>query len=412
MNRLPPGAVSLACAALLALVGCRATEAASALAPVTHPDPSLEPVDLPARDGWQAALVLDDDVGVWTVEAAKVFGLYGCPEVVGLDDKGRCIVLWSYSGKWTPRQTVEDVEWLGALAVADLDPRLPGPEVYTGGKRGNLYRIHADDHLTFDTRVIARMPGEELHTAVAGDLDAAHAGDELLVFTGLGEAHLVLPDGAPGGGFTQRLLARLPGRVRQAVRMPEADGSSGRRVAAALRSGEVLLLDLADGRLAWEVALDEPMGLGRLALAPFSAGAPAVLYVTRDDGLVLRLEQRAGGWVREVVYAGPQGPRGVAAGRFDADPQAETLAVFGYGGRVQLLTRRPGAAWEVRTLFEDIDRGHWLAAAELDGRNGTDELLCTGYSGRIVLLARPPGYGLPGTATDPDGPAPPSGAQP
>ncbi len=90
----------------------------------------------------------------------------------------------------------------------------------------------------------------------------------------------------------------------------------------------------------------------------------------------------------------------------------KALAVFGYGGRVQLLTRRPGAAWEVRTLFEDIDRGHWLAAAELDGRNGTDELLCTGYSGRIVLLARPPGYGLPGTATDPDGPAPPSGAQP
>jgi hypothetical protein len=395
---------------MLALAACRATEAASA--PAARPDPSLEPVDLPARDGWQAALVLDDDVGVWTVEVAKVFSLYGCPEVVGLDDKGRCIVLWSYSGKWTPRQTVEDVEWLGALAVDDLDPRLPGPEVYTGGKRGNLYRIHADGHLTFDTRVIARMPGEELHTAVAGDLDAARAGGELLVFTGRGEAHLVVPDGAPGGGFTQRPLAQLPGRVRQAVRLPEADGAPGRRVAAALRSGEVLLLDLHDGRLAWEVVLEEPMGLGRLALAPFRAGAPTVLYVTRDDGLVLRLERRAGGWVREVVYAGPQGPRGVAAGRFDADPLAETLAVFGYGGRVQLLTRRPGAGWEARTLFEDIDRGHWLAAAELDGRNGTDELLCTGYSGRIVLLARPPGYGLPGMATDPDALLPPPGAQP
>lgn len=389
--------------ALLALAGCRAADVAAAPAPAARPDPAVEPVDLPALDGWLGTLVLDDDVGVWTVEAAKVFGLYGCPEVIGLDDKGRCIVLWSYSGKWTPRQTVEDIEWLGALAVADVDPRLPGPEIYTGGKRGNLYRIHADDHLTFDTRVIARMPGEELHTAVAGDLDAALAGVELLVFTGLGEAHLVAPEAGTGGGFTQRLLAQLPGRVRQAVRLPAADGTPGRRVAAALRSGEVLLMDLADGRLAWEVALDEPMGLGRLALAAPRAGAPTVLYVTRDDGLVLRLEQGAGGWAREVIYAGPQGPRGVAAGRFDADPQAETVAVFGYGGRVQLLTRRPGMAWEARTLFEDIDRGHWLAAAELDGRNGTDELLCTGYSGRIVLLARPPGYALPGTATDPDG---------
>ena len=99
-------------------------------------------------------------------------------------------------------------------------------------------------------------------------------------------------------------------------------------------------------------------------------------------------------WESEVVYLGPQGPRGIAAGRFHADPEVETVAVFGYSAKVELLSRRTGGTWEVETLFVDRDKGHWLCTAELDGRNATDELLASGYGGRIVLLSRPPGYGL------------------
>jgi len=93
-----------------------------------------------------------------------------------------------------------------------------------------------------------------------------------------------------------------------------------------------------------------------------------------------------------VIYHGPQGPRGIAAGYFDENHQVETIAIFGYSKKVELLSRR-GDGWQVETLFEDRDKGHWLAAAELDGRNNTHELLATGYSGRIVLLTRPTGYG-------------------
>ena len=66
--------------------------------------------------------------------------------------------------------------------------------------------------------------------------------------------------------------------------------------------------------------------------------------------------------------------------------------MFGYSGKVQLLSRKDGP-WKVETLFQDSDKGHWLAVAEVDGRNGTRELISSGYSGRIVLLSRPPGYG-------------------
>ena len=107
-------------------------------------------------------------------------------------------------------------------------------------------------------------------------------------------------------------------------------------------------------------------------------------------------------WKKEIIFAGPQGLRGLVAGRFHENPEVETLAVFGYSKKVQILYKKPGMPWEVETIFEDRDRGHWLESAELDGRNATDEILGSGYGGRIFMLARPPGYGLKGVATHPD----------
>jgi hypothetical protein len=74
--------------------------------------------------------------------------------------------------------------------------------------------------------------------------------------------------------------------------------------------------------------------------------------------------------------------------------------VFGYSRKVQLLTREAGG-WRAETIFEDVDKGHWMCAAELDGRNGTDEIVCSGYGARVVLLSRLPGHGLPGVAVEP-----------
>jgi len=141
------------------------------------------------------------------------------------------------------------------------------------------------------------------------------------------------------------------------------------------------------------------MGMGRIALR--RGDDPLVLYSTNDDGMVWRHERRADrGWAHELVYAGPQGPRGVVSGRFDADPTRETLAVFGYSRDVEVLTRPSSGTgpWEVETIFTDRDKGHWLAVGELDGRNSTDEIIASGYGARIVLLSRPPGFGLEGTA--------------
>jgi hypothetical protein len=374
-----------------------AEEAQSATHRVVATDPTKNEVSLPAQSGWKASLILDNKdreggpVGIWTVKPFQVFEHLACPEVVGLDDKGRCHVMMSYSGKWTPITIVHDGKWLGGLDHGDVDPRFAGAETYVGSQRGHIYQILAYPETALDCRLIARIPGREIHTIVAGDLDPRTEGRELLVFTRPGGLYRLTPDG-PHGGFTLTHLEDLAGRVRDAVVLP-TQGSGSAAVATVSRTGALRILRILPAGPTWEEVYKAPMGMGRIAVAPLQAGRGLVLYSTHDDGRILRhARSEDGAWHTEVIYRGPQGPRGIAAGRFHEDPNAETIAIFGYSKNVELLTRgREG--WTSEVLFTDRDKGHWLSVAEVDGRNATQELVASGYGARMVLLSRPPGYG-------------------
>lgn len=355
-------------------------------------DPSQAEVPLrTASADWKGSLIHDNEgTGIWAARVVPFFPQYGTPEVIGLDDRGRCIVGISYSGKWTTRTVLEEEQWLGALAHGDVDGRIAGDELYVGGQRGNLYQVLPHMDGLMDARRIAEFPGREIHTIVAGTLDPTSEGAELLVFTRPGALFRVSPTGRDGT-FEAELLGELSGRVRDAVILP-AESGRPREIATVTRAGRVEILTLELGGPRWHTIHEAPMGLGRLALAPARADRGTVLYATHDDGRVIRLERSPdGGWEMETIHAGAQGPRGLAAGRFHSDPNVETVALFGYSANVELLSRDlgDGNRWTAKTIFVDKDKGHSLCAAELDGRNETDELVGTGYSGRIFLLARP-----------------------
>jgi len=353
-------------------------------------DPRQGEVPLPAEDGWNAFLVLDNaPTGIWTVQAFDVFAQHGSPEIVGLDDLGRAHICVSYSGKWTPTTVISDGKWLGGLAHGEVDPRIDGPETYTGSQQGNLYQIVAYPNGVLDYRLIATVPGHEIHTLIAGDVDAGFAGPELIVFTRPGAVYRVTPTG-PHGTFETAVLGDYPGRVRQALVLPSA--TIPPVILTVSRNGKLESLRLTAEGPVWQAVYEDAMGLGRIAPGTFDANEMRVFYATHDDGRILRFERHGAQWSSEVIYNGPQGPRGVVAGCFGSDPQAETVAVFGYSRQVELLTRTPDG-WRAETLFTDRDKGHWLAVAELDGRNATREILLCGYGARIVMLTRPPGFG-------------------
>jgi len=370
----------------LLLAGALAACAAAPEKPGRAGDPTAGEVRLEGAAGWDAFLVLDTHpTGIWTVAVLQAFPQLGCPEIIGLDDRGRCHVLISYSGKWTPLTTIADGTWLGGLAQGDVDPRVPGPELYTGGQRGNLYQVVAHREGVVDNRLVASLPGREIHTLLAADLDPERDGEELIAFTRPGGLFLLTPR-ACADGFEARLVEELDGRVRDAVWI------AGRGEFATVdRAGRLRLGAWSAEGPRWSTVFERPMGMGRLAADV--RGGRLVLYNTCDDGTVWRHAERAeGGFEHELVYAGPQGPRGLVSGRFDPDPAVETLALCGYSARVELL-RRTAQGWRTETIFTDRDRGHWLARGELDGRNATDELVLSGYGARVVLLSRSHGAG-------------------
>ncbi len=375
----------------LLLAACAANQTATrgpeAIAPVPLGDPALGEVELDCAEGWEARLIFDAGVGVWAVKTYDLFEQYAVPEVLAFDDYGRCTALISYSGKFTPKAAIFDGKWVAPSAQGECDPRAEGRELYVSGQAGNIYQVLAYRHGALDSRLIAHLPGREVHTLVAADLDPDSPGDELLAFTRPGELFRLKAD-LTRTQFEVTSLGELRGRVRDALVLP-ATASHRARLATVARTGELALLELTPGGPRWETIHELDMGMGRIAQRPQALGQNLVLYTTCDDGRVLRHEQQSEGhWSTETIYNGPQGARGLAAGRFTADPKTECLALHGYSGDVELLTRS-AEGWSAQTIFTDIGRGHWLETCELDGRNATDELLATGYSGRVVLLQRP-----------------------
>jgi len=358
----------------------------------------------PAAAGWHAFEIHKSTAGVWYAHVAKVVPFYGADEVLVCDDLGQLSLLSVYSGKWTAHSVTCDGHWLAPSRPADVDPRVEGRELYAAGRSGSIHRITVDPRpfARFELRTveIGHVAAEEFHTVLAGDLVAEHPGDELWAFAITGPLYELTPRSDAGDAFDLRRIAVLPGRVRDALLLPVA---SGTLVMAVSRSGDLLSLRASNGTVEQEVVTHESSGLGRIARRPRSReDAPEVLYVTRDDGVLLRLQRDAtGGWQREVIFAGSQGLRGVAAGNFYADGR-EAVAVYGYGKRVQLVSRSAAGPWQLETIYGSDEQGHWLAVGELDGRNGTDELIATGFQGSVVLLSRPAGYGLAGPAVDRD----------
>lgn len=365
-----------------------------------------------AAKGWTAHTIHQGDAGIWYAHVAKAVPWYGQNEILATDDKGRFLLLAVYSGNWTAYSCTPDGQWLAPSRPADVDPRVPGHEFYAAGRGGSLHRVTMRDQpfarFSLESCEIAHVRHEEFHTVIAADLLPEHAGDELLAFAISGAVYR-LTAGTAGDSFAMQKVATMPGRVRDVVVAPAAAGKAPELIGVS-RSGDLVAMQLGAGELTHRLLLHEDSGLGRVAASPVAAD---VFYVTRDDGLLLRVHLGADGKVeRQPMLATRQGLRGVAAGRFFADGR-EAVACYGYGQTVEMVTRRADGTFAVEALLTTVQKGHWLAVGELDGRNNTDELVATGFDGTVVLLAREPGYGLAGVAVpEPEAKAKPNEQRP
>lgn len=370
---------------LVLLAACQSAGPPPAGPSPPAPDPRVGPVELPAAPGWEARLLGSHGVGVWTVGLADACPWYAGPEVIALDDRGRCTLYVRNSGKTTPLLALEDGTWLGGLAFGDCDPHRAGPELYAGAQRGNLYQVVALPQGGFDVRAIAYFPGAEVHSLVVCEADGRE-GRDLVAGLSTGAIVHVAPPERAGDPWNTQEIARDPGRVRQMVTV-ELDGEE--RILYVSRSGRLVLLARTPAGFRQHVLHEATQGLARVAVAD-GPGGP-VLWAIGDGGEVLRTARgEEGAWQTEEVWRGPEGGRGIATGALSADPGREAVAAFSYSGAVELLERADDGHWHATELFRDSDKGHWLVSGELDDRNETRELVLSGYSGHVVLLSRRP----------------------
>lgn len=368
----------------------------------TSPTQSFTSQPLPTAAGWRAALIHEATSGIWYAHVANVVDAYGQPEVICADDQGNLKVLSVYSGTWTTHQVNCEAAWLAPSLPADVDPRIEGHELYAAGRSGAVFQVtmrtQPAARFTLESREVGHVAGEEFHAVVAADLIPG-GNAELLMFGITGAVYLLVPD-AHGPGFDMRKVAQLPGRVRAVAVLP-AVGDGPATMLGASRSGHLLQMQLNEaGALRHQTILREDCGLGRITLGrEHPDRMPGPVYVTRDDGVLLRITLGDNDALdRQIIYAGGQGLRGVAAGKFFTDDR-EAVAVCGYDRRVHMISKASDAAdYVVETILQDEQKGHWLTTGELDGRNSTDELIVTGFDGKVAMLSRPPGYGLQGVA--------------
>ena len=286
---------------------------------------------------------------------------------------------------------------LTGLALGDIDPAVPGEEIYVGGFASGTGRegqggavvqlvVSAGPHGGTAVRRIYEGAAY-VHSIERVEPQAPGAGRQLLVSTYDGEIHLLTPV-AGNGPWQDRLIHREPPsddpealKVKDAAFLRDPGGRPPHEVLVAFKTSRLLHLDLDRPQEARSIH-EEPGGLSRVTPDP-DGGA----YVTGYFGRVLHFVRSPEGLKLEVVEqeGTDSGLRGLVLGTFPVTGGEAQMVVFGFHKLARALVQRLGVLDPV-TLYVDLDRGHTIEAADLVPGNAADELLLGGYSQRVTML--------------------------
>jgi hypothetical protein len=355
------------------------------------------PGGTPAGDAavaWDAVCAWEGDAAIEKIRAGRPDPADPALQLIAVDQAGTVVHVGFAGG--TPRSEVvyrHGVELTG-IAVGDVDPGVPGEEVYVGGYAEGQGREGTGGAVV---QIVLGPGGPRTRRVWQGDayvhamerVAPARTGEpvRLLVTTYAGEIRLLTPQ--PGDApWEDRVVFRdTPSGDPEALKMKDvtllrdASGRPPHVAMAAMKTGRVVVADLDDPASA-RLVHEEPGGLSRV-----SADAAGGAFLSGYFGRILHLVPDGAGFRADAIHheAKDSGLRGASLGEFPVAGGPATLATFGFFGLCRVLTPRNGA-WDATTLWRDTDRGHALEAADLIPGNGGDELALGGYSKRLTIL--------------------------
>jgi len=344
---------------------------------------------------WEPILAWQGDSPIERLKAGRPDASDPGLQVVSVDQGGTVALVHFDGGKPRAEILLKNDGGMTGLCVADLDPSIPGEEIYAGGGNEMPSWPPKPGDGGVVLQIVPRPGGPRVRRVFEGEAYVhaleRYGSGRLLVTDYLGRVFLLTPEAGEGPWPRTLLYADPPSKdpevpkIKDVAVLRDPSGAAPHEILLVMKTGRAVVLDI-DHPEGARLVHEEPGGLSR-AEADAEGGA----FVTGYAGRVLRFVRDGAGFRVEAIHLeGPDsGLRGVVQGRFPVAGGEAPLAIFGYMQVCRLLTPSFGA-WDAVSIFRDEGKGHALLAADLFPGNGADELVLAGYGNRItVLVARP-----------------------
>ena len=340
---------------------------------------------------WEPILAWQGESPIERLKAGRPDASDPAMQVVSVD-QGGTVALVHFEGE-KPRAEIllKNDGGLTGLCIADIDPSIPGEEIYAGGGHEMAAWPPKPGDGGVVLQIVPGPGGPRVRRIFEGEayvhaMDRYGAG-QLLVTDYVGRVFLLTP--APGDGpWPSKLLYSDPPskdpevpKIKDIAVLRDPSGAAAHEALVVMKTGRAVYIDI-DRPEGARLVHEEPGGLSRA-----EANADGGAFVTGYTGRVLRFVRDGLGFrVDPIHLEGPDsGLRGVVQGRFPVAAGDAPLAIFGYMQVCRVLTPTFGA-WDAVSIFRDDGKGHALLAADLFPGNDADELVLAGFGNRITVL--------------------------
>lgn len=332
------------------------------------------------QKNWQAVTIWDAGVKLERVIIGDIISDRKGDEVLVLSGEGHVAVISKTPIGWDSKIIFKHSGELVGAAIADLDEKHKGNEVFVGGEGGTIEMIYPNDlkHSTIFDK------GTSIHGLAAGDVMKATAGDELVAVDNSGQTFVIYKDGQ---NWNWKEIFNDPNRMRDSI-IAELDANHpGDEILAVGSSGHAMMIWEEDGNWKHKSIWKSAKGLGRITCGKVGANNKDLkVVIAGDSGEVVLLEREKEGWKGKVIFKDDDQLRGIAIGDVYPLSEGNEIATFGYSKNVFVLYEKDGQ-WNKILAWTDDDRAHGLACGEFDSSSELEELSAVGYSKKTTKIS-------------------------
>lgn len=344
---------------------------------------------------WKSTVLLDTGRKLQSVAVGELVGGKECAEIVALSEEGDGFCLAKSAGEWKSEKIIGGKGKLTGIEIADIDPGVPGNELYVGGE-GVIFSLHRSIDGVWDIRKIWEGPAF-VHGIASGDIDPRFAGNELAAVDYKGNVHCIRSE---GDRWTSEIVFTDSDKLKDVAVRDFLALNKGDEIVCVGLSGKATLIWFDGAKWQHQAVWDggrsnAGVGVNRIDAGEIVPGHGLDIILGCDSGEIVmihrkighpsQIDEEAAGWVQRRLFTDTDKIRGVALADLDDASPGNEVAIFGYSKEIKLLTFE-GDRISATLIGKDSDKGHWLASGELVGPNRTAELVTVGYSGKVTLF--------------------------